>query len=774
MRGKNRLQTKGESLVIETVGSLQLSTDLTEGIMKDISDIKPTSSVVKPFLPWGWAALSTAVLLVMLLLGTMNQYITDFQQPYNFQALSEPTIEIVEAPISVDLVPKTIVRKRLTRNVSLNNNNGTGTQVSNTEFTSNVSDNSLRLSDSKWTQLYKPSGVDLYNILAAEDNLYAASSTGVYRLSEDATTWAKISTVVPIEDYKAPIIEYQGVFYSIHRSRILFSTDKGRTWDVLCLIPFGEVIGFIISERTRKSKTEESFVMYLALLNKGIYQSVDAGVQWTPINQGLEFEYITPMTKVKDTIFIGTNQGLYRWNSTLWERLPIEQNRLVYSLAVFRDNLYIATGPNSFSLDKSRKIFYSSDLGTSWIEISPPGITTHRNVSSDKPTNITVYGNTILVFLGGLAYRSNDHGKTWENMEFNKNRMTAISSTLMTAISSVLAVNENIFYNVGSSKIKRSINNGTSWHTCVNNILGTKILKLITFNNKLYVSTGNQIHVSTDNGYTWEYIHFYFDSGKSKRKRSEYVQQHTNFVDGLKWKIVNSTLYVIIPYKDKLYIYRSQVDKNDLSLVQEISCPEVPTSDNIIGDFTVSDNVFYIEYNRQLYKWELGNTELKNIELIDTTKYSDGTLNSRIKVSASRETVYAGRQDGRLFQSIDNGISWRDITSNFPLSFSNLTDIVFVNNTVYVATEKGVLASEDGEYWYRPTDNEGKHIILDKLITHSSRLYGTNNIGVYHLDDRGKWEQFLPNIPDKVIDLTYSDTKLYIATDQQGIFYSPL
>ena len=646
-------------------------------------------------------------------------------------------------------------------------NNGTGAQLSNTDFTSNASDNSLRFSASDWTQFNKPSGESIYNIFAAVDNVYAASSTGVYRLSEDATSWAKISTFLPIEKYKAPITEYQGVFYSINGNRILFSTNEGRTWDVLCFIPKGDVIGFIISDRTRRSNTEESFVIYLALLNKGIYQSIDAGIQWTPINQGLEYENITAITKVKNTIFIGTNQGLYRWNSILWERLPIEENKVVYSLAVFRNYLYITTGPNSFSLDNSRKLFYSSDLGTSWTDISPPGITTHINATYNRSTNIAVYGNTILVFLGVLTFRSNDNGKTWENMEVDKNYV-------ISSVSSMLAVNENIFYKVDVSNIHRSINSGTSWHSFVNNILGTKILKLIAFNNKLYVYTGSEVYESTDNGYTWEYIHFNFDFGKSKHKISDFVQQHINFVDRLKWKIVNNTLYVIISYENELYIFRSQIGENTFTLVQSIPYFEVSTGDNILGDFTVTDNVFYIEYNRQFFKWEPGNSELTNIELIDTAKYSDGTLNSGIKVAALRETVYVGRQDGRLFRSIDSGSSWQDITANFPLSFSNFKDIVFVNNTVYVATDRGVLASKDGEYWYILTDNEGKHIIVDKLITHSSRFYGINNIGVYRLDHRGKWEQILPNIPDKVIDLTVSDTKLYIATDQQGIFYTPL
>ena len=77
-RGQNRLRMKGKSILKEIVGSLQLTTDLTESIMKKIEDVKPTPPTVKPLLPWGWTAFGAAVVLIMFLLGAMNQYITHF------------------------------------------------------------------------------------------------------------------------------------------------------------------------------------------------------------------------------------------------------------------------------------------------------------------------------------------------------------------------------------------------------------------------------------------------------------------------------------------------------------------------------------------------------------------------------------------------------------------------------------------------------------------------------------------------------------------------
>ena len=110
-RARNRLKEEEELLINENLGSLQLSTDLTESITRQIADIKPTPPVVKPVLPWvASAAAAVTVVLVLLLIGTMPRYFAHFQKPFDFETLSEPTIEIVESPINSDLISIQSVR----------------------------------------------------------------------------------------------------------------------------------------------------------------------------------------------------------------------------------------------------------------------------------------------------------------------------------------------------------------------------------------------------------------------------------------------------------------------------------------------------------------------------------------------------------------------------------------------------------------------------------------------------------------------------------------
>lgn len=206
-----------------------------------------------------------------------------------------------------------------------------------------------------------------------------------------------------------------------------------------------------------------------------------------------------------------------------------------------------------------------------------------------------------------------------------------------------------------------------------------------------------------------------------------------------------------------------------------ISFSESTTNSDIpltFGTFTVGDNIFYIEINRKLFKWEDGAKKIKSTDVIDTTEYSNANFTGGLKVAASANTVYVGKRDGRLVRSVDRGNSWQDRTANLPFTVSNFKDITFIGKTIYVSTDKGVLASHSGIHWRRLTNSEGKHIIIDKFAIHKSKLYGASKSGVYYLDYQGNWEQIYPNIQDRVISFACTNDKLYIATEQQDIRYA--
>ena len=120
-RARHRLE-KEEPMIREALEHFQLTPHLTENIMREIARIKPIApSGGKPFVPWAIAV--SAVAVVFLMLGVGSQYLAHFQKPYSFDAASEMTVDIIEAPLVLNLASKPDVRAQLgNANISDQNN----------------------------------------------------------------------------------------------------------------------------------------------------------------------------------------------------------------------------------------------------------------------------------------------------------------------------------------------------------------------------------------------------------------------------------------------------------------------------------------------------------------------------------------------------------------------------------------------------------------------------------------------------------------------------
>ena len=150
-RARERLKND-EPMIREMLGGIQLSTNFTENIMRQVADMNPTLPPVgKPLLPW--AALGTVTVLVMLLLGVGSRYVPRFQQPYSFEAQSEPTIEIIDAPVVLDIPSKPSIQNRDGRAATPGRNSSTGSQISKTVLASDARGDSTKASTSGWTQM---------------------------------------------------------------------------------------------------------------------------------------------------------------------------------------------------------------------------------------------------------------------------------------------------------------------------------------------------------------------------------------------------------------------------------------------------------------------------------------------------------------------------------------------------------------------------------------------------------------------------------------------
>ncbi len=801
-RARKRLQEE-EALVRETLSGVQLSDNLTENVMRHIADLSPTSTppAKKPLLPL--AALSAAVVLVILF-GIGGQYLLRFQQPYSFDAQSEPTIELVDEPIYLEIVAKPAVRNQIGRTIIPSKNSGAGMQTSQTTLTTNIpDDDATQFSNSQWTQSIGPKGSIVFNIFeAADGTIYAAAKTGLYKLTPDAT-WVLINADIPTGQYRVPITEHQGTLYTVSTDEVFASGDRGETWNALGTRPKGIANGLIVTAATQKHDPNATLTLYLALQEKGIFRSTDAGQYWVPINNGLTGKRIFTIAAIGNTLFAGTNQGLYRLSSSNWQQLITDAVGTVYALTVDENNLYVGMAPDVVYSESSKsypkipnldvlqkRIFHSADLGDSWTEITP--IDDSRVMNFESAIQVLAVGKTLFV-LGVTEFRSIDGGKTWTPLRSN------ISSLDVPRFPAV-AIDENTFYKADACGISRTTDAGDSWHPYVDGMTGPATYDLIALNHRLYMHIGGDLVQSTDGGETWESVHFNTHEYTQMGYRSSVNGYNKNlltdnrylttddrfdidFYDNIKLTIADNVLHAISIKENKPFIFRTSTSDDELIPIHGVPAFEAeaaPDNRNTsaymlhllrkkrtnIGAFAVGGGTFYAEYKERLFKWKPGNPEWTDTGLVN--------IDFQSAVAVSGKTLYVGNGNGKLFQSFDNGDSWKDITSTLPIRLAHFKEITFAGSTVCIATDKGVLISKTGEHWQVITDKNRMPTVIDRFAVDGSTIYGAGDSGAYRLDAHSEWELLSADVPNRIQSLVISNNRLHVGTHSHGMFHISL
>ena len=307
-RARNRLKEQ-ENMIRETLGSVHLPTSFTENIMRQIADIKParpTSS--RPLVP---VALSAATaIFIFLIMGVGSQYLARFQKPYNLNAQSEITVEIIDAPIVLDTKAKPDLRNQAGRFDTTGESKGAGPQVSEPVMlaAAQVEKETRPSTAQQWVQASGPEGGSVSGLLVSSSgDVYAYSQIGIYRLTPGTSAWTLVNTTVlgtssEVPKGYAPMAERNDTLYFVSTGELFASTDRGETWKLLGVRPEGQSIGLAI--------TDEAF--YLALEDKGIFRSTDDGKQWDLLNDEAAGMKILAMATLENRVFVGTTEGLYR------------------------------------------------------------------------------------------------------------------------------------------------------------------------------------------------------------------------------------------------------------------------------------------------------------------------------------------------------------------------------------------------------------------------------------------------------------------------------
>ncbi len=571
-RARNKLK-RDESMIKENLSSFQPPTQLTDNIMKKISQFDPTSPPnYKPFVPWVVSAASTILILLLMGIGAQNHVL--FQQPYSLDAASESTIEIVDAQIILESPVKPEVKNQIGQTNISNTNNNTGQTPDNTSLASAQVDNDISNRKGLWTQTEGPEGGEVVNLYTTTNgDVYAGTYTGIYRLTDDKERWKLINSRNIFSHREqlsgmrsGPMVEKEGILYLATNREILISTDRGETWNTLSDHPGGRLIGLAMVDQT----------FYLCLKDEfhfsgenGVYRSEDNGATWLPLTP-FEKKYpnIVPraIAVVDNTVYVGTNKGLYRLNGAAWEQIFLDEigEKAKYlpiiSMEVTDDVLYVARSyhiANDFrgyinngtpihptkdswvelqeipwsitrEIDRARaatdllwELFVSYDRGTTWEKITPRKNNTDRKelsitnlfkVNSEHKKDIQKM-DTNSSYQSGIysplkiAVNENrvmlvDHRKHYYSVNSGKTWKTDDTNTVGNA-SAIVMVNEDTYYKSGYYGIYRTIDGGKSWHQFNTGLVNTEVWQLIAVDRTLYANTINGFVYSIDGGNSW-------------------------------------------------------------------------------------------------------------------------------------------------------------------------------------------------------------------------------------------------------------------------------
>ena len=804
-RARERLK-KQEHLLHDVSGIFQLPPTLTDNIMREVARIKPVAPAVnKPWVPWGLSVASA--LMFILMIGFGQSALLRFQQPYSLDATSEIAIELVETPIVLPLKIKPDVKTQPGNTNTVGQSSSAGLKSDMQLLSTTQSDAVDELeTEPQWTQAKALTGGNVRNLfLTSEKAMYAIGGAGLYRLDDNGREWTLVNTSLPLTHQSEPMAEWDGTLYIATQTDLFASTDSGVTWSSVGSRPQGHAIALLIADPNQVRRPQDAQMEIYLVLANGVFRSTDVGSTWQAFNNGLNQPEIQTATAIGNVLILGTKQGLYRLNSNVWEKLTGTQSRSIDSLAVADNRIY-------FSAEKrenqwSRLFFVSEDLGESWVDITPTDLGRKMSPLIAGSVRLVAVGETILA-LGAGVLRSGDAGNTWEYLGFDKHGFTL--STFP-----AVALDENTVFVTGISGVRRSIDSGSTWHSCMRGITELHVLDLAQVNNVLYATTNKGIAKSTDGGELWSSVGTELSPPSDNMFGELQLSNMTTVGDSLyvRAKQDGNTNYFfhLLPSTDEFLPIKGMpvyVDSNHGEWLETIAYTS-GTSDpdrtgqvdippyqfdikkataKTTGEFAVSGDTFYIEYDRRLYRWTPGDLGWKDIGVQDAPVFADFYATDGFQFAASENVIYLGKSNGLLCQSLDGGDTWQDVTPDLPFPINSpesqdqtlknlpyFKEIIFAGSTVYVATNDGVVMSGDGENWRMLTDSESVPIVMHQLVVDGTTLYGISQNGVYRLNnDTYTWMLITSEVPERVTSLVVAENVLYIGTEHRGLLRLPL
>ena len=638
-------------------------------------------------------------------------------------------------------------------------------------------------------------------IVAHNDTLYIVSSHKLFASTDGGATWHSIGPCP--EGHIRELMITEETFYLCLDKGIFRSDDAGNSWTN-------------ISNGLDSRSIEQSGIRTLRMGPDKLFTGTSFGVYrleagtWEHLPLPVDnIVRVDALVMSEDQIYVAVSVNILAGDGT-----PEENFRRLWE-----------------SETRSWWIFRSADGGDTWTDITPADTSLRIGV---LPSMTLLTAGETLLLIGkddGVVARSIDCGNTWTSIEssgITQMQFSVGSTVALDENTFYTGGSTGIHRSTDGGQTWHRFN--TRFESRVDGLVSFVVGTASNASTALYARVGPNLVMSTDGGRSWDTVNFALEINRLLSKEAPHIVQVVE-ADGVLYAkgiqrgstaifrlsadgnvlnpisetspSFNSTRLMChvlggrsFDFKDErqmeqglIITFSSTLDPLSSELIQEnpdfgaerflkqLVQVQADTAlayklmwEGLWGNFAVSGETFYMEYNYKLFRWHLGETEWVYTGVEETIELSGDNVGRGFKLAVSGEIVYVGKRDGHLWQSLDGGNSWNDVTPNLPLTIGHFMQVVFVGSRVHVASDKGVINSKDGVDWRVLTDETGESVIIKSLAAAGDSVYGANDDGIYRLQsDNDIWEQVAPEISGIVTSLVVDENTFYVGTEHRGV-----
>ena len=597
-----------------------------------------------------------------------------------------------------------------------------------------ISATSLALADGPWEKLPGPDGGYACPVVIDPTNpniLYTATGSGVFKSTDAGATWAAAGQEA-VFAYTADMVlspQMPTVLYALGQPTtgkvtVFKSSDGGQTW------------------QKRNAGLEEYSLnrlavnpllpstLYVAAGNGGVYKSVNGGDSWQ--SSGLGNEYIDSIAvdpQTPTTLYAGGWSGVFKTTNEgqSWQKIisGIDAKSLVVD-PIAPDILY-AIGNNG--------VYKTTNGGQNWQPMNN-GL---ENVFV-RELVVHPFTPTILAVLNAnRVYTSTNGGANW-NLARTFDKARFVLCLAMEPSQSVI-----LYAGTFSHGMEKSSNGGQNWQTINQGLNNQTVLTIIAdpLSPTTLYAGGHGLHKSSDNGQTWQRLMF--------SDTLDFFVVWSLATD----PVTPTWLYALANTYGETGTENAFFRSNDAGL----SWTRVTTPNGIDANGT---NVVVVNPLTPSILYAGGGGVYKSLNRGANWTLMDNGLNDGVAGLAinplSPDTLYAGGYNGGVYTTANGGQSWQKVyqfEGSFEFGAPNIVTLMvdpLIPTTVYAVADGWLEPSrifqsiDGGQTWQNITENlpatnvhQNQQIAADPI--RPGVLYAGTDKGVYRRIGNG-WQPY--------------------------------